>query len=118
MAKIMVVDDAAFMRSKCVQLLTQSGYQVVEACNGADAVAKYQQNSPDAVLLDITMPDMDGVQALKELVNIDPAAKVTMVTAMGQQSIVMECLKAGAKDFVVKPFDADRVIGAVKKMIG
>lgn len=118
MTKIMVVDDAAFMRSKCSQLLTQSGYEVVEACNGADAVAKYQQNSPDAVLLDITMPDMDGVQALKELVNIDPGVKVTMVTAMGQQSIVMECLKAGAKDFVVKPFDAERVIGAVKKMLG
>lgn len=118
MAKIMVVDDAAFMRGKCVQLLTQNGYQVIEACNGADAVDKYQQNKPDAVLLDITMPDMDGVQALKELVNIDPGVKVTMVTAMGQQSIVMECLKSGAKDFVVKPFDADRVIESVKKMVG
>lgn len=118
MTMIMVVDDAAFMRSKCSQLLTQNGFQVIEACNGADAVSKYQQSSPDAVLLDITMPDMDGVQALKEIVSINSNAKVTMVTAMGQQSMVMECLKAGAKDFVVKPFDANRVIEAVKKMLG
>lgn len=118
MATIMVVDDAAFMRSRCVQLLTTNGYQVIEAGNGTDAVSKYKEHSPDAVLLDITMPDMDGVQALKELISLDPGAKVTMVTAMGQQAIVMECLKSGAKDFVVKPFDADRVLGAVKKMIG
>ena len=117
MATIMVVDDAAFMRSKCSQLLAQNGYQVIEASNGVDAVSKYKQANPDAVLLDITMPDMDGVQALKEIIGINPNAKVTMVTAMGQQSMVMECLKAGAKDFVVKPFDAVRVAEAVQKML-
>jgi two-component system chemotaxis response regulator CheY len=118
MVTIMVVDDAAFMRQRCAQLLIQSGYQVVEAANGAEAVAMYKQSTPNGVLLDITMPDMDGMQALQELIGIDPNARVAMVTAMGQQSIVIECLKAGAKDFVVKPFDADRVVAAVKKILG
>jgi len=118
MATIMVVDDAAFMRQRCAQMLTQNGYQVVEAASGAEAIDKYKQVNPSAVLMDITMPDMDGLCALKELISMDPNAKVTMVTAMGQQSIVIDCLKSGAKDFVVKPFDADRVLGAVKKMIG
>ncbi len=118
MAKILVVDDAAFMRTRCAQMLTQAGHQVVEAATGAEAVAKYKESKTDAVLLDITMPDMDGVQALKELISIDPSVKVSMCTAMGQQSIVMECLKAGAKDFVVKPFDAARVAAAITKMLG
>jgi len=117
-AKIMVVDDATFMRTKCAQMLTQNGYDVVEAISGADAVAKYQESKPDAVMMDITMPDMDGMTALKELLGIDPCARVTMCTAMGKQSIVIECLKAGAKDFVVKPFDANRVLAALKKMLG
>jgi two-component system, chemotaxis family, chemotaxis protein CheY len=115
---IMVVDDAAFMRQRCSQMLIQNGFQVVEASNGADALAKYKEIKPAGVLMDITMPDMDGLKALKELIAIDPQAKISMVTAMGQQSIVIECLKSGAKDFVVKPFDADRVIAAVKKMLG
>ena len=118
MAKIMVVDDAAFMRMKCVKLLTENGYEVVEAETGAQAVEKYQASKPDGVLLDITMPDMDGLAALKELRRIDPGARVAMVTAMGQQSIVMEALKSGASDFVVKPFDAERVLGAVGKLLG
>ncbi|MEE8372751.1 MAG: response regulator [Dehalococcoidia bacterium] len=118
MAKIMVVDDAAFMRMKCVKLLTENGYEVVEAETGAQAVEKYQSSKPDAVLLDITMPDMDGLTALKELRKIDPGARVAMVTAMGQQSIVMEALKSGASDFVVKPFDAERVLNAVGKLLG
>lgn len=117
MATIMVVDDAAFMRLKCSQLLTQNGYQVIEASNGAEALAKYKECKPDGILLDITMPDMDGLTALKELMALDSNAKVAMVTAMGQQSIVIEALKLGAKDFVVKPFDPDRVIAAVKKML-
>lgn len=118
MAKILVVDDAAFMRQKCAQMLAQNGHQVVEAGNGAEAVAKYKETKPDGVLLDITMPDMDGVQALAAIIGLDANAKVAMCSAMGQQSIVMECLKAGAKDFVIKPFDADRVMAAVKKMLG
>jgi two-component system chemotaxis response regulator CheY len=118
MVKILVVDDAAFMRMKCAKLLADNGYDVEEADTGATAVEKYQANRPDGVLLDITMPDMDGLTALKELRRMDPNAKVAMVTAMGQQSIVMEALKAGACDFVVKPFDASRVLGAVQKLVG
>jgi two-component system, chemotaxis family, chemotaxis protein CheY len=118
MATIMVVDDAMFMRKKAAQVLTQNGYTVVEASNGKEAVDTYKASKPDAVLMDITMPDMDGIQALKALMEIDPNAKVSMCSAMGQQSMVIEALKIGAKDFVVKPFDVARVIGAVKKMIG
>ena len=118
MSTIMVVDDAMFMRKKCAQLLTQNGYSVVEAANGLEAVNAYKKAKTDAVLLDITMPDMDGLQALKEILKLDPDAKVSMCSAMGQQSMVIEALKMGARDFVVKPFDVARVIGAVKKMIG
>lgn len=118
MAKILVVDDAAFMRMRCSKLLTENGYEVVEAENGLDAIAKYKENKPDAVLLDITMPEMDGLTALKEIRKIDPEAKVAMVTAMGQQSMIMDAIKSGAKDFVVKPFQPDRVLAAVKKLIG
>lgn len=117
MATIMVVDDAAFMRLRCSQLLTQNGYKVIEASNGAEALAKYKEHRPDGVLLDITMPDMDGLTALRELISLDKNARVSMVTAMGQQSIVIEALKLGAKDFVVKPFDPERVLAAVKKML-
>ncbi|MBN1368580.1 MAG: response regulator [Dehalococcoidales bacterium] len=117
MATIMVVDDAMFMRRKCAQLLVDQGHQVVEASNGAEAIAKYKECKPDGVLLDITMPDVDGLQALKGMKEIDPEARVAMCTAMGQQSIVIEALKSGAIDFVVKPFDANRVKAAVQKLI-
>jgi len=118
MATVMIVDDAMFMRKKCVQVLSQNGYAVIEAASGAEALTAYQQEKPDCVLLDITMPDMDGIQALRELLKVDPNAKVSMCSAMGAQSMVIEALKIGAKDFVVKPFDVTRVIGSVKKMIG
>lgn len=118
MAKVLVVDDAQFMRMRAVKLLTQNGYECVEAANGVEAVQKYKEEKPDGVMMDITMPDMDGLEALKQLRKIDPSAKVTMVTAMGQQSIVMEAIKAGARDFVVKPFDPNRVLNAIQKMIG
>jgi two-component system chemotaxis response regulator CheY len=117
LAKILVVDDAAFMRMRCTKLLADNGFEVAEAADGAEAIEKYKENRPDGVLLDITMPNMDGLATLKELMKMDPGARVAMVTAMGQQSMVMEALKTGAKDFVVKPFDADRVLAAVKKMI-
>ena len=117
MAKILVVDDAAFMRMRCSKLLSENGHEVVEAGTGREAVDQYKATSPDAVLLDITMPDMDGLSALKEIRAHDANARVAMVTAMGQQSIVMEALQAGAKDFVVKPFDADRVLAAVEKLV-
>ena len=117
MAKILVVDDAAFMRMRCTKLLLENGHEVVEAGTGREAVEQYKATSPDAVLLDITMPDMDGLSALKEIRAHDSDARVAMVTAMGQQSIVMEALQAGAKDFVVKPFDADRVLAAINKLV-
>ncbi|MCH7594417.1 MAG: response regulator, partial [Chloroflexi bacterium] len=107
MATIMVVDDAAFMRMRCRKLLTQSGYDVLEANTGAQAVEVYKECRPDMVLLDITMPDMDGLTALKEIRKIDPDAKVAMVTAMGQQSIVTEAVKPASRDFVIKPFEPD-----------
>jgi two-component system, chemotaxis family, chemotaxis protein CheY len=118
MAKILVVDDAAFMRMRCTKLLTENGYEVCEASNGAEALDKYQSDHPDAVLLDITMPKMDGIVTLTELMKIDPGAKVAMVTAMGQRAMVMSALKAGARDFVVKPFDSGRVLETVQKLAG
>lgn len=116
MSKILVVDDAAFMRMRCTKLLQDNGYDTIEAGNGVEAVQKYQAQRPDAVLMDITMPDMDGIETLKKLMEIDPGVRVSMVTAMGQQSLVIEALKSGAKDFVVKPFNAERVLAAVKKI--
>jgi two-component system chemotaxis response regulator CheY len=116
-AKVMVVDDAAFMRLRACKVLQDNGHDVVQAENGAEAVRQYAEHRPDAVLMDITMPEMDGLAALKEIKKLDPAARVAMVTAMGQQAIVMEALKAGAKDFVLKPFQPDRVLGALHKLL-
>lgn len=117
MAKILIADDAAFMRMRSSALLKELGHEVVEAEDGAQAVERFKQTSPDAVLLDITMPVMDGLDALREIMAIDPNAKVAMVTAMGQQQVIMEAIKAGAKDFVVKPFDADRLEEALWKLV-
>src|SRR5688500_16986491 len=113
----MVVDDAAFMRLRACKVLQDNGHEVVQAENGADAVRQYSTHRPDAVLMDITMPEMDGLAALKEIRKLDPNARVAMVTAMGQQAIVMEALKAGAKDFVLKPFQPDRVLNALQKLL-
>ena len=118
MTTILVVDDAAFMRMRCAKLLAENSYSVVEAENGLQAIEKYKEHKPDAVLMDITMPELDGLGALKEIRALDSEAKIAMVTAMGQQAIVIEALKAGAKDFVLKPFQSDRVLAAVKKMVG
>lgn len=117
MATIMVVDDAAFMRMRCAKLLIEQGYEVIEAENGAQAIELYQKVKPDGVLMDITMPEMDGITALKELRKIDPDARIAMVTAMGQQSIIIDAIKSGARDFVVKPFERDRVLSALQKML-
>jgi two-component system chemotaxis response regulator CheY len=117
MAKILVVDDAAFMRLRAVKLLQEAGHTVTEAENGRLAVEAYGRERPDAVLMDITMPEMDGLEALAEIRRMDPTARVAMLTAMGQQSIVMDAIKRGARDFVVKPFAPDRVIGAVNKLL-
>lgn len=118
MPRILIVDDAAFMRMRCSKLLAENNYEVIEAEDGLDAIEKYRKYQPDAVLMDITMPRLDGLGALKEIKRIDAGAKVAMVTAMGQQTIVIEALKAGARDFVLKPFQSDRVLAAVKKLVG
>lgn len=120
MAKnILVVDDAAFMRMMIKDILTKNGYNVAgEAENGAKAVEKYNELKPDLVLMDITMPEMDGIQALKGIKASDPSALVIMCSAMGQQAMVIEAIQSGAKDFIVKPFQADRVLEAVKKVVG
>ena len=116
MATILVVDDAAFMRMRMSKILTEAGYQVVQAENGLEAVEKYRSEKPDAVLMDITMPEMDGLTALREIRSLDPTARVAMVTALGQQQIVLEAVKSGAKDFLVKPCEGDRVLAAVSKL--
>ena len=116
MATILVVDDAAFMRMRTSKILTEAGYDVVQAENGMDAIEKYRARRPDAVLMDINMPEMDGLTALREIKAIDPTARVAMVTALGQQQIVLEAVKSGAKDFLVKPCEGDRVLAAVSKL--
>ncbi len=120
MAKnILICDDAAFMRMMIKDILTKNGYNVAgEAENGAKAVEKYNELKPDLVLMDITMPEMDGIAALKKIKEGDAGAMVIMCSAMGQQAMVIESIQAGAKDFIVKPFQADRVIEAVKKVVG
>lgn len=117
MIKVLLVDDAAFMRMRCSKLLKEKGFEVVEAENGLDAIEKYKAENPDIVFMDITMPEMDGITAVTEIVKIDPSAKIAMLSAMGQQSMVMDAIKAGAKDFVVKPFQAEKVLATVKKLL-
>ena len=115
----MICDDAAFMRMMIKDILTKNGYNVAgEAENGAKAVEKYAELKPDLVLMDITMPEMDGIEALKKIKASDPSASVIMCSAMGQQAMVIESIQSGAKDFIVKPFQADRVIEAVQKVVG
>lgn len=116
MATILVVDDAAFMRMRMSKILTGAGYEVLQAENGLDAIERYREHKPDVVLMDITMPEMDGLTALKEIRAIDPEARVAMVTALGQQQIVLEAVKSGAKDFLVKPCEGDRVLATVSKL--
>ncbi len=117
MLKIMVVDDAQFMRLRVSKLLIKHGYEVVEAGDGAAAVQTYRQLKPDAVLMDITMPIKDGLTALSEIRQFDPQAKVIMLTALGQQAIVLKAMQAGAKDFLVKPFDPERIMKSVQKVL-
>lgn len=114
---ILVVDDAAFMRMKLKDILERNDYNVVgEAENGLEAVSLYQNLNPDLVTMDITMPEMDGIEALKKIREIDNSAKVIMCSAMGQQGMVMDAIKAGAIDFIVKPFDTTRVIESLAKV--
>jgi two-component system chemotaxis response regulator CheY len=118
MSKIMIVDDAQFMRLRVAKLLSQHGYEIIEAADGEAAVKTYRQIRPDLVLLDITMPHMDGLTALTEICDLDPKAKVVMLTALGQQSVVLQAMQAGAKDFLVKPLDPDRMMKVLHKVLG
>ncbi|MDA3130603.1 response regulator [Aliibacillus thermotolerans] len=116
---VLIVDDAAFMRMMIKDILEKNGYEVAgEAKDGKEAVELYQELNPDLVTMDITMPEMDGITALKEIKKLDPNAKVIMCSAMGQQAMVIDAIQAGAKDFVVKPFQADRVLEAINKTLG
>ena len=116
MARVLVVDDAAFMRKMVSDALTKGGHEVVgEAGNGSEAIARFQELKPEVMTLDITMPEKDGLAALKEIIELDPSAKVVMCSALGQESKVLESIKLGAKDFVVKPFQPDRVLDAVDR---
>ncbi|KZL91279.1 response regulator [Clostridium magnum] len=118
MSKVLIVDDAAFMRMMLKDILEKNGFEVIgEASNGVKAVELYQNVRPDIVTMDITMPDMDGIEAVKKIKAIDSTAKIIMCSAMGQQNMVMEAIKAGARDFIVKPFQGDRVVEAIKKVL-
>lgn len=117
--RIMIVDGAAFTRMMLKDIFTNNGFEVVgEAGNGNEAVKKYQELKPDVITMDITMPELDGIAALKQIRAIDPEAKIIMCTALGQQNVVVEAVCAGAKDFVVKPFDPERIVESVQKAAG
>ena len=119
MAKIMLVDDAAFMRMMLKNTLSQAGYtDLIEAEDGVKAVEAYTAEKPDLVFMDITMPNKDGLETLKEIKAMDPGATVVMCSAMGQETMVMDSIKSGAKDFIVKPFKPERVLSTVKKILG
>lgn len=117
--RIMVCDDATIMRMMIKNILTAAGYEVVgEACNGKEAVQKYQEYRPDLVTMDITMPEMDGIQAVRAIRQIDPEAKIVMCSAMGQKALVLEAIEAGAANFIVKPFEEGKVKDVIAKTLG
>ena len=117
--RVLIVDDAAFMRMMLKDILTKNGYEVCgEAANGKEAIEKYKECNPDLTTLDITMPEMDGITALGEIRAVDPNAVCIMCSAMGQQAMVIDAIQKGAKDFIVKPFQADRVLRSIKKALG
>ena len=117
--KVLITDDTAFMRMTLRNVLEKNGYEVVdEAADGLQAVEKYSQFKPDLVTMDITMPNMDGIAAVKKIIEQYPDARIVMVSAMGQKALVVEALTAGAKDFIVKPFQPDRILEALAKVVG
>jgi two-component system chemotaxis response regulator CheY len=114
---ILVVDDAAFMRMMIKDVLTKYGFDVLgEAETGAKAIEKYKELNPDLVIMDITMPEMDGLESLKKILALNPEAKVVMVSAMGQETMVREAIIAGAKGFIVKPFKEDSILSALNNL--
>lgn len=118
MKKVLIVDDAAFMRLAIKTLLEKNGYEVIgEAENGAIGLEKYKELKPDIVTMDITMPEMTGIEALKKIKTFDPSAKVIMLSAMGQESMVKEAILSGAKTFIVKPFKEEHVVQILNKVL-
>lgn len=113
--KILVVDDAAFMRMTLDKIFRNAGHEVIQATNALLALELYQEHRPDLVTMDITMPEMDGIEAVRKLKKIDPGARVVMISAMGQESMVGDAIRAGAMDFVVKPFQPERILAAVAR---
>ncbi len=119
MARVLVVDDAMFMRKVVTDALTSGGHEVIgEAANGEEAILRFKELRPDVMTLDITMPEMDGIAALREIIALDPSARVVMCSAIGQESKVREAVRAGAKDFILKPFATERVLTAIAKAMG
>lgn len=116
--RILITDDALFMRVTLKNILTKNGYEIAgEAANGRESVELYKTTRPDLVTMDITMPEMDGISAVREIRSFDPNAKIIMCTAMGQKNMVMEAVTAGARDFIVKPFQPEKVLEAVNKLL-
>jgi two-component system chemotaxis response regulator CheY len=117
-ANILIADDLSFMRMIQKEILTERGYTVVgEAADGVEAVEKFKTLHPDLVLLDITMPNMNGLEAMRKIFTIDPKAKVIMCSALGQQNLIVEAIRAGVKDFIVKPFKPERILSAIEKAL-
>ncbi len=115
---VLIVDDAEFMRMMLRDIVEDMGLEVVaEAANGQEAFEEYQNKKPDLVLLDITMPEVDGLEALKKIIQVDQTANVVMITALGQKDQVLACIKAGARDFIIKPFDQERVIDTLDHLL-
>lgn len=117
--KVLLVDDAAFIRMSLKKILNESEYEFecVEAGNGEDAIRMYKTTSPDLVIMDITMPEMDGIAAVQKIVEYDPKAKIIMCSSMGYQAKVVDAVTAGALDFIVKPYNAEKVIKSIKKVL-
>lgn len=116
--RVLIADDAIFMRTMIGDILKQAGFEVVgEASTGVEAVEKYKELDPDLVTMDIVMPDMGGIDAVKEIIKVDPDARILMCSAMGQQGLVVEAIQAGARDFVVKPFQPSRVLEAIQRLL-
>jgi two-component system chemotaxis response regulator CheY len=118
MPKILIADDGEFLRVRAARMLAVEGFNVVEADNGVKAVDLFKSEKPDAVLLDLVMPEKDGLTALKEMLAINPAAKVIMLSSLGQETMVLEAIRTGAKDYIIKPFERDRAVGAIRKILG
>lgn len=117
MATILIVDDAAFMRITLKNILTEKGHTVHEAVNGVDAVSKFQEVTPDLVTMDITMPEKNGIDAVADIKGLNPKARIVMCSALGQEAMVRKAISLGARDFIVKPFDAERVLAAVNNAL-